>query len=166
MGIFLKKNSEPEIEIKTKDPEEIEAFQNLLRGLAERILLPHNEIENVDINDDKEIDGYTFNMSNPFYTSQPVSSVKSLEISLDGEKIEREKIKLIVRDQRISLMDAISMYELWWKFGEVIQVYVEKRKGLQPGNHMVECVLKMRTTMTYGFPGDLIFPTRKLMVLK
>ena len=162
----MKKMSEPEIEIQTKDPKEIEAFQNLLRGLAERILLPQNEIKNIDINDDQEIDGYTFNMSNPFYTSQPISSVKSLEISLDGEIIEREKLKLIVRDQRISLMDAISMYDVWWKFGEVIQVYVEKKNGLKAGNYMVECVLKMRTTMAYGFPGDLIFPSKKLMVLK
>jgi 2-iminoacetate synthase ThiH len=148
----MKKDTKPVIEKQTKDPEEIKEFMRVLESMAKRILLPNNIIKNVDINQDGKIDGYQFNISNPFYTAESLSSVKEIIATVDGEKINPEKINLIARGQGMRLKDVTTMHEVWWGFGEVISVYIEKTGGLKKGNHELDTILRMRTTISYGFP--------------
>ena len=161
----MKKDTETVIERQTKDPEEIKEFMRVLESMAKRILLPDSTIKNIDINHDGKIDGYQFNIANPFYTAESLSSVKEIIATIDGEKINPEKINLIARGQRMRLKDVASMHEVWWGFGEVISVYIEKTDGLKKGNHKLETILRMRTTISYGFPSGLLFPSKKTMIV-
>ena len=161
----MTKKSEPELEKQTKDPEEIRQFLEVLKSMAERILLPDNAITNVDLNHDTKIDGYAFNIANPFYTAESIASINTIELTVDNAVIDPNSISLLVRDQRIRLQDAKMMHELWWGFGGVISVFVEKPNGLNKGKHQIDCKLRMRTTISYGFPGGLLFPAQKTMTL-
>lgn len=161
----MKEETEPIIEKQTKDPEEIREFMKVLESMAKRILLPNNIIKNVDINQDGKIDGYQFDIANPFYTAESLASVNEIKATVDGAKIIPEKINLIARGQRIRMKDAATMHEVWWGFGEVISVYIEKTGGLEKGNHELEAILRMRTTITYGFPSGLLFPSKKTMIV-
>ena len=161
----MAKKSEPELERQTKDPEEIRQFLEVLKSMAERILLPDDELANLDLNHDKKIEGYSFNIANPFYTAESIASINTIEIEVDNEAVDSNSISLLVRDQRVRLQDAKTMHELWWGFGGVISVFVEKPNGLKKGKHEVDCKLRMRTTISYGFPGGLLFPAKKTMTL-
>ena len=156
---------EPVIEKQTKDPEEIKAFYDVLKSMAERILLPDNIITNVDFNKDGNVDGYTFEIANPFYTAEAISSVRDMSVIIDNETVDINKISLIVRGQKIRLTDAYTFHELFWGFGEVISVLVENKNGIPKGEHKLECTLRMRTTISYGFPGGLLFPVKRKMIV-
>jgi len=156
---------EPVIEKQTKDPEEIKAFYDVLKSMAERILLPDNIITNVDFNKDGNVDGYTFEIANPFYTAEAISSVRDMSVIIDNETVDINKISLIVRGQKIRLTDAYTFHELFWGFGEVISVLVENKNGIPKGEHNLECTLRMRTTISYGFPGGLLFPVKRKMIV-
>ena len=161
----MTKKNEPELEKQTKDPEEIRQFLEVLKSMAERILLPDKTLSNIDLNNDSKIEGFSFHIANPFYTAESIASINTIELAVDGEVIDPDLISLLVRDQRIRLQDAKTMHELWWGFGGVISVFVEKQNGLNKGKHEIDCKLRMRTTIAYGFPGGLIFPTKKTMEL-
>ena len=161
----MKKETEPRFEKQTKDPEEIRRFMEVLASMAERILLPNNTIQNVDLDRDGQLDGYSFNIANPFYTAESIASVRTIHLEVDGEEIDADRISLLVRDQRIRLKDAKTMHEVWWGFGEVISVFVEKPTGLNKGKHELDCTLRMRTTIAYGFPEGLVFPSKKTMTV-
>jgi len=78
--------------------------------MADRLLLPDRIIRNMDINKDGEIDGFQFDICNPFYTAEPVSSIRSIQLKVDGEKVNTEKMSLIIRNQRIKIEDAPTVY--------------------------------------------------------
>ena len=161
----MKEETKPVIEKQTKDPEEIREFMKVLESMAERILLPNNIIKNVDINKDGKIDGYQFDIANPFYTAESIASVNDIKAKVDEAKIPSEKIYLIARGQLIKMKNANTMHEVWWGFGEVISVYIEKIGGIEKGNHELDVILRMRTTITYGFPSGLLFPSKKSMIV-
>jgi hypothetical protein len=159
------KKAEPVLEKQTKDPKEIRQFMEVLKSMAERILVPENTIKSTDLNHDGKTDGYEFHIANPFYTAESVASINTIELKVDGEKVDPASISLLVRDQRIPLENAKTMHEVWWGFGGLISVYVEKPNGLKKGKHELECNLRMRTTIAYGFPGGLLFPVKKTMFI-
>ena len=161
----MKKENEVELEKQTKDPEEIRQFMEVLKSMAERILVPETKITNIDYDHDDKIDGYAFQIANPFYTAESIASVNSIELAINGEKTNPKDISLLVRDQRIRLEDAKTMHEVWWGFGGLISVYVQKAGGLKKGAYTVDCNLRMRTTISYGFPGGLLFPVKKKMTV-
>jgi len=161
----MTKEAEPDFEKQTRDPEEIARFMDVLKSMAERILLPSSIIRNIDLdlNRNGKVVGFSFEMANPFYTAESIASVKTIHLKVDGDEVPPGRISLLVRDQRIRLEDTKSMHEIWWGFGEVISVFVEKPGGLTKGKHELECTLRMRTTIAYGFPGGLVFPSKKIM---
>lgn len=161
----MKEETEPRFEKQTKDPEEIRQFMEVLASMAERILLPNNTLRNIDLDRDGQVDGYSFDIANPFYTAESIASVKTIHLQVDGEEIGTDRIRLLVRDQQIRLEDAKTMHEVWWGFGEVISVFAAKPGGLSQGRHELDCTLRMRTTMAYGFPGGLVFPSKKTMTV-
>jgi len=143
-----------------------ESIRARFRNLADKVMLPNRNIKNVDVTGDGKIDGFQFDIVNPFYTAEPVSSVKDLLLKIDGEKANPEEICLVVRDQRIRIRDAPTIYETWWGFGEVIKVFVGKPGGLRKGRHELDCTLYMRTSAgDYGF-GDIELPKKVTMEVK
>jgi len=140
-----------------------ESAQAAFKRMADRLLLPDRIIRNMDVNKDGEIDGFQFNICNPFYTAEPVSSIRSIQLKIDGDEVDTEKTSLIIRNQRIKIKDAPTVYETWWRFGEVSSVLVEKPGGLTLGKHQLEINVRMRTSSgNYGF-GEPEFPTKAIM---
>ena len=140
-----------------------ESIRARFKNLADKVMLPNRNIKNVDLTGDGKIDGFQFDIVNPFYTAEPVSSVKDLLLRIDGEEVGSERIGLIVRDQRFRIRDIPTIYETWWGFGEAIQVFVEEPGGLGTGKHELGCTLRMRASAgNYGF-GDMELPTKVTM---
>jgi len=167
LGATLSKNFKPFIQLlcilKIKVIGLAESAQAAFKRMADRLLLPDRTIRNMDIDKDGEIDGFQFSISNPFYTAEPVSSIRSIQLKVDGKKENTEKMSLVIRNQRIKTEDAPTVYETWWQFGEVSSVLVEKPGGLTPGKHRVEINVQMRTSSgNYGF-GEPEFPTKAIM---
>jgi hypothetical protein len=135
------------------------------KKIADQVMLPNKTIRNVDIDNDGKIDGFEFDIMEPFYTAQPVSSIENLTVTVDGEKIDPARLYMILRDQMFNIKHARTFHELWWHLGEVSRIYIEKPSGLKKGSHEVECSLVMRPAAgEYGF-GKPTFSTKATMTV-
>lgn len=142
-----------------------EQFQMILNNLAERVMIPDKTIRNIDTDGDGNVDGFQFDFKNPFYTAQPISAIRDFSLKVDGEKPDPRKVTLNIRGQEILASKAHTVYEIWIGLGEVISVFVEKPGGLKSGEHNMELILHMRTTIPYGFETDgyVTFPANVTM---
>lgn len=141
------------------------SYENRDRKLADLLLLPEDIIKNVDINGDGKVDGFQFNLGGPYHTATPIDNIKDFSLTVDGERIDPEKISLIIRNNRIKLTNVPTISEIWWRLGEMISVYVEKVGGLQPGEHEIECSITMNPAF-YLFMPLRKFTTKKRMIVK
>jgi hypothetical protein len=126
------------------------SFASMFQKTFERIALPEDMLRNIDYNKDTQIDGFTFKLRNFYYTAQPVCTIAGFNLRIDGEIFPSDSISLIVRGERIRVPDAPTIQEIWWRFGEVLDVYVEKSKGLKPGSHEMSLTIRMRSVFDYG----------------
>ena len=133
---------------------------------ADLVMLPNKTLRNVDVDGDGKVDGYQFDIANPFYTGEPVSSITDVILVIDGERIGSDKMSFVLRGQRIGIKDVPTLYELLWGFGEVASIYVAKPGGLKKGSHKVECTLLLRPSAgDYGV-GDMVYPKKLTMTVE
>jgi hypothetical protein len=111
----------------------------------------------------KEIDGIMFNLYQPWYKSCPVGMIHDIGIVLDGEKIPREDIQLILRGgQRIMLCNARTIQDIWWNIVEPITVFVAMEKKLTIGDHYLEVTLAEEMSAYYEFPLNMLMGNKKI----
>jgi len=146
--------------------EAFDQFMNDCKLVADLLMLPNKKIENVDVDGDGRIDGFQFDLGNPLNTAQPMSAIKDLSLSVDGKKIDPRKITLILRKNRVSLKNASAIPELWWGYGELISVFVEKPGGLARGKHQLDCSLIATPAFYTFYPENSIFPTKANMTVE
>ncbi|MEM2643638.1 MAG: DUF6379 domain-containing protein [Candidatus Bathyarchaeia archaeon] len=146
--------------------ENFKEFMRDVQRVAALLLLPTREIENVDLNGDGQIDGFQFELGNPLYTAQPLSSIKGFSLIVNGERIDPEKITFILRRNRISLKNVSTIPELWWGYGEIIRVFIEKPGGLKSGEYQVECSLVMTPAFYPFYPENTVLSASTIMRVK
>ncbi|MEM2913667.1 MAG: DUF6379 domain-containing protein [Candidatus Bathyarchaeia archaeon] len=146
--------------------EDFGQFMKDVQLVADLLLLPNKEMENVDLDGDGQIDGFQFELGNPLYTAQPLSSIRGFSLAINGEEIDPEKITFILRKNRINLKSVSTIPELWWRYGEIIHVFVEKPGGLKPGKYQVECSLTMTPAFYTFYPENTVLSTRTTMIVK
>jgi hypothetical protein len=151
----------------TEKREKIEEMAaNRFKNVAKAVLLPNNDLKNIDIDGDGAVDGFLFDLANPFNTAMPLSHIKKLSFILDGSKIDTDKISLIVRDDRVKLTNVPTINEIWWRYGEKISAYVEKSGGLESGEYELECSLDIVPAFYTFYPAGITYPVKKIMSVK
>jgi hypothetical protein len=146
--------------------EDFERFMKDVQLVADLLLLPNDEIKNVDVDNDGRNDGFQFDLGNPLYTAQPLSAIKDFSLKVDGKPIDAEKISFILRKNKISLKTVSTIPELWWGYGEVISVFIEKPGGLELGKHQIECSIIMNPAFYPFYPDNTMLSTKKTMIVK
>lgn len=84
-----------------------------------------------------KIIGFQFNARLPYYRGLGISMIESIWITIDGEDIPRDKIRLLLHGRTYTLDEMESEADERWEFGEVATLLVEKSGGLQPGKHTI-----------------------------
>ena len=143
---------------KREDNAGLETLMALLTADAQRIAFPTNIMERVTA-PTGELTGLKFRLRNTFYCAQPVSCISEISASIGGAQFAADHIHLILRDQVISAKYAPTFHELWWGFGEVLDILIDL--GGSAGRNLpiigrlnLELFLRMRTSISYGLPGD------------
>jgi hypothetical protein len=95
-----------------------------------------------------------------------MSAIKDLIIAVNGEQVDSNKISLILRKNKISLKNVTTMTEIWWSYGGLITVFVEKPGGLLHEKLQFQCSLII-TPAFYGFyPENTILSTKTNMTVE
>lgn len=95
---------------------------------------------------DGKVTGFSMKTRVNYYRGIPLSMVHDLEVELDGEKMDRDKVKLTVDGIdyfTADEMETVTAYK--WEFGEEATVIVEKEGGLPAGEHDVTLSQTIRT---------------------
>ena len=111
---------------------------------------------------DRDIDGFTFNMYQPFYKSCPVGMILDLEIIVDGKIVPRNEIYFLLKGgQRVRLYEARTIQDIWWNIIEPLVVFAAQKGKLPVGTHQFEVTLAELVSQYYEHPKNLIMGSVK-----
>ena len=102
-----------------------------------------------------QITGFQLGVRLPYYRGVVLSLVGEMTLTVDGERIPVERMKVTVEDGTFPVTELENEPVAKWEFGEVGIVTVDKPGGLAPGEHVVE--LKQHMKISYvpvGFTGN------------
>ena len=95
---------------------------------------------------DGKVNGFSMKTRVNYYRGIPLSMVHDLAVELDGEVMDREKVKLTVDGIDYFTADELETVIAYkWEFGDEATVFVELDGGLTPGEHDVKLSQTIRT---------------------
>jgi hypothetical protein len=129
----------------------------MLRNFSET-LLHDNVITNRSLDlGHKVVEGFSFELYQPWYKASPVGMVHDIGIYIDAKKVRRDGIHLILKGgQRIMLYDARTIQDIWWNIVEPLVVFVETKGGLTAGRHEMEVILAEEISAYYEMPLNML----------
>jgi Domain of unknown function (DUF6379) len=89
-------------------------------------------------------DGFTFDLRMPWYRALPLSSLEGLDVSLDGEQVPSEELRLSLDGKTYGLADLPPLYDEWWYVADAAEVRAPKRGGLPSGDHELDVTIALR----------------------
>ena len=102
----------------------------------------NERIYNSDTNGDGKVDHICFSVNNKFlHPNHPIGWVRGIDVWIDGEKIDIDRICFVLRGQWIPLRYMRTIRDIWWKAIEDAWIYIDS-DGIEPGSaHDVACTL-------------------------
>lgn len=82
----------------------------------------------------------------PYYRGLGLSMVEDIAVSVDGEAVPREAVRLELRGRSWSLAEMETCFDEKWNFGEKARVIVQRAGGLTPGEHRIELAERLRVS--------------------
>jgi hypothetical protein len=108
-----------------------------------------------NVQEEGKVTGFQLGMRLPYYRGVVLSLVGETTLTVDGEQIPVERMKVTVGGRTFPMTKLEDEPVAKWEFGEIGIVTVEKPGGLAPGDHAVE--LKQHMKISYvpvGFTGS------------
>ncbi len=97
-----------------------------------------------NVTQDGRTTGFQFGVRIPYYRGIQLSQIDNLELTVDGEKIPREQIRVTLHGNTYTLDQFLTEENDRWEFGEVGIVTVDRPGGLQPGEHKLSLAPYLR----------------------
>lgn len=82
----------------------------------------------------------------PYYRGLGLSMVEDIAVTVDGQAIPRQDVRLALRGRNWSLDEMESCFDEKWNFGEKAQVLVARPGGLSVGPHQVDLSIRYRVS--------------------
>lgn len=93
---------------------------------------------------DNRIAGFEFGARLPYYRGLGLSMVEVVAVTVDGERIARDQIRLTVGPKTYTLDQLETEYQAVWEMGDIAIVTVLKDGGLKAGEHELELTEQLR----------------------
>jgi len=97
-----------------------------------------------NVSRDGRTEGFQFGARLPYYRGLGLSMVEDVAVTVDGEKIARDQVRLTVGAKTYTLDELEKEFEAVWEMGDVATVTVLKQGGLKPGEHHLELAEQLR----------------------
>lgn len=82
----------------------------------------------------------------PYYRGLGLSMVEDVAVTVDGEKVPRDRVLVTVSTGTFTLDRMETEFDARWEFGEVATVTVLKDGGLSAGEHKLELMEQLRVS--------------------
>lgn len=97
-----------------------------------------------NVREDGAVTGYSFLARLPYYRGLGLSMVEDLAVTVDGEAIPREAVRLTLRGRSWTLDELETVDDDRWDFGEKARITVAKPGGLTPDKHRLKLAERLR----------------------
>lgn len=111
---------------------------------------------------DGKVAGFQLKVRITYYRGVALSLVEGFDISVDGKKYERDKVRFSVRDRSFTFSEMETAVNDRWEFGEVATLTIPSSEGLPPGKHEVEVFEHLRISY---LPWPSITGDKKVLTL-
>ena len=91
-----------------------------------------------------QITGFQLDLRIPYYRGTFLSLIHYLSLSVDGETIPPERIKIGVKGLQFTMAEMKEADHVRWGFRDTATLYVDKPGGLVPGLHEIETGIVIR----------------------
>lgn len=95
--------------------------------------------------------GYTFQIDTLSYRGSWVSTIEDIELTVDGERVQKSDMLFCVRGLKIPIDDLGGHTEVFWGVADPGVINVNKVGGLKPGSHKFEIVIKKRRDFGHSY---------------
>jgi len=96
---------------------------------------------------DGTVVGYQIKTRIAYYRGVPLSMVDEIELRVDDQEVEQEKIHFSVGEETFTLKEMETVTSTKWEFGEKATIFVEQPGGLSRGEHQI--FLRQTTRVAY-----------------
>lgn len=131
-------------------------------SLGGRSFLTDEDIRNV-VHEGKS--GYLIRVCLTSYRSLPLSCIEKIELKVDGESINPDRMRFILNGYSHKLDELLNLRHIFWYILDYADLFVESKEPLPAGEHLVEGVLvTVEPYMTAGRFSHHNPSTRRLSV--
>lgn len=95
---------------------------------------------------DGQTTGFALLARLPYYRGLGLSMVEDIAITVDGQTVPREAVRLALRGRSWSLDEMETCYDEKWNFGEKARVIITRPGGLAAGAHQVDLAIRYRVS--------------------
>lgn len=88
--------------------------------------------------------GFTFRLRMPWYRSLPLSSLEGLEVTLDGETLPSDELRISLDGAAYALTDLPPLHDRWWYVADAAGVRVPWAGNLGAGVHELDVTIALR----------------------
>jgi hypothetical protein len=93
-----------------------------------------------------QVTGFALLARLPYYRGLGLSMVEDIAVTVDGEAVPREAVRVVLRGRSWSLDEMERCFDEKWNFGEKAQVLVARQGGLTAGAHQVDLAIRYRVS--------------------
>ena len=93
-----------------------------------------------------EENGFSLLARLPYYRGLGLSMVEDIAVTVDGEKLSRDAVRLSLHGNVWTQDEMETEYGDRWNFGEQAEILVSKSGGLGEGEHQVQVSIRMRVS--------------------
>ena len=86
--------------------------------------------------------GFEFDIRIPYYRGIALSMIEAFEVTVDGEAVPRDSVRLVLRGTEFTHDDLEQDAETRWEFGEIATLKVDR--PLEPGEHTIRQATQLR----------------------
>lgn len=97
--------------------------------------------------------GYEFKVASNGYRGTYLSCIEKIEFKIDGNAIPPEDVVFCLNGKRFKVHQLAEIYTEYWFVLDYANIQVNKRGGLEPGEHTIEYNIMTRIPFS-GYFGD------------
>lgn len=94
--------------------------------------------------EDGKITGFQFGARLPYYRGVSLSMLEEIEVSLDNEVLPQDNVHITVHENTYNFNQRENELDDRWEMGEVATLFVQKKGGLDKGNHLLGLKINIR----------------------
>lgn len=88
--------------------------------------------------------GFAFDVRLPWYRALPVACVEGLDVTIDGQTIPSDELRIELNGEQLALAELPPRHEEWWYVADAAPVTAPLAGGLSDGEHELDVTIHVR----------------------